>query len=137
MSILIRTFRQRDDLEARGHIDHLYASPEAVGTGAASAIYHQLESNGRELGLSRLFVEASECAISLTGLPGGDGPIRVRRWAPESGGRGAADVDLWLWWLSDSFTSLGARGRLESGERAGVESERWPETQVRRIASLA
>ena len=51
------------DLEANGHIDHLYASPDALGSGAASEIYNRLESHARELGLTRLYVEASECAV--------------------------------------------------------------------------
>jgi GNAT superfamily N-acetyltransferase len=51
------------NLEANGHIDHLYSSPEAVGTGAASAIYDSLESQAKKLGLTRLYVEASECAL--------------------------------------------------------------------------
>jgi putative acetyltransferase len=53
------------DLETDGHLDHLYASPEAAGTGAASAIYDALEAHAKELGLSRLYVEASEGALRL------------------------------------------------------------------------
>jgi putative acetyltransferase len=53
------------DLETDGHIDHLYSSPEAVGTGAASAIYDNLEQHARELGLTKLYVEASEGALRL------------------------------------------------------------------------
>lgn len=51
------------DMETNGHVDHLFSSPEALGTGAASAIYNRLESHARELGLTRLYVEASECAL--------------------------------------------------------------------------
>lgn len=50
------------DLEADGHIDFLYASPEAAGTGAAAAVYGQLEETARAWGLSRLYAEASEAA---------------------------------------------------------------------------
>lgn len=53
------------DLEMDGHLDHLYSSPEAVGTGAASAIYDNLERYARELGLTKLYVEASEGALQL------------------------------------------------------------------------
>ena len=53
------------DLETNGHIDQLYASPEAVGTGAASAIYDNLEHHARELRLTRVYVEASEGARPL------------------------------------------------------------------------
>ncbi|MBS0470111.1 MAG: GNAT family N-acetyltransferase [Proteobacteria bacterium] len=50
------------DLEADGHIDFLYASPEAAGTGIAAAVYEALERAAREKGLSRLYTEASEAA---------------------------------------------------------------------------
>lgn len=53
------------DLETNGHIDHLYSSPEVEGTGVASAIYDHLERHARERGQSRLYVEASECALAL------------------------------------------------------------------------
>jgi putative acetyltransferase len=53
------------DLETNGHIDHLFASPEAVGTGTASAIYDELERRARQLGITRLYVEASESAVRL------------------------------------------------------------------------
>ena len=53
------------DLEASGHVDHLYCSPEAQGSGAAAAIYDGLERRARDLGLTRLYVEASECALPL------------------------------------------------------------------------
>jgi putative acetyltransferase len=51
------------DMESNGHVDLLYSSPEAVGTGAASAIYNKLELQAIQLGLTRLYVEASECAL--------------------------------------------------------------------------
>jgi putative acetyltransferase len=53
------------DLEMDGHLDHLYSSPEAVGTGAASAIYDSLERYARKLGLTKLYVDASEGALQL------------------------------------------------------------------------
>jgi putative acetyltransferase len=53
------------DLEATGHIDHLYCSPQHVGTGVASALYDELEYRALGQGLSRLFVEASEAARRL------------------------------------------------------------------------
>jgi putative acetyltransferase len=45
------------DLEADGHIDHLYCRPDAVGTGVASRLYDALEA--------RLYAEASEAARRL------------------------------------------------------------------------
>ncbi len=50
------------DLEANGHIDHLYARPDAAGTGVARLVYERLEQAARESGIHRLFVEASEPA---------------------------------------------------------------------------
>ena len=50
------------DLEATGHIDHLYARPDAAGTGVARLVYDRLEQEARESGIDRLFVEASEPA---------------------------------------------------------------------------
>lgn len=50
------------DLEPTGHIDHLFCHPDAIGTGAASKLYDRLEIQGRDWGLARLFVEASEVA---------------------------------------------------------------------------
>ncbi|NBW07461.1 MAG: GNAT family N-acetyltransferase [Caulobacteraceae bacterium] len=50
------------DLEADGHIDLLYAAPEAVGTGAAGLLLDALEAAAREAGMTRLYVEASEAA---------------------------------------------------------------------------
>ena len=50
------------DLEANGHIDHLYARPDAAGTGVARLIYDRLEQAAHESGIERLFVEASEPA---------------------------------------------------------------------------
>ena len=50
------------DLEANGHIDHLYCSPEAAGSGIAKQLYEELERLARSTGLTILFVEASEPA---------------------------------------------------------------------------
>jgi putative acetyltransferase len=50
------------DLEAGGHIDHLYCAPEAAGTGAASAICDALVRTAGEQGVSRIYTEASEGA---------------------------------------------------------------------------
>lgn len=50
------------DLEADGHIDHLYCAPEVVGTGVARALYAALERLAREVGIVRLGVDASEAA---------------------------------------------------------------------------
>jgi putative acetyltransferase len=53
------------DLEATGHIDHVYCHPDVVGTGVASQLVDQLETLARSKGLERLFVEASEAARRL------------------------------------------------------------------------
>lgn len=53
------------DLEADGHIDHLYCHPDVVGTGVGAAIYAALEDAAFEAGMARLFVEASEAARRL------------------------------------------------------------------------
>jgi putative acetyltransferase len=53
------------DLEAGGHIDHLFCAPEAVGHGVASRLYHAIEAAARKQGIKRLFVEASEPARRL------------------------------------------------------------------------
>jgi putative acetyltransferase len=53
------------DLEADGHIDHLYCRPDAVGTGVASRLYDALEATARRQGLARLYTEASEAARRL------------------------------------------------------------------------
>jgi len=50
------------DLEADGHIDFLYAAPQAAGTGVASALYDALEADARERAVARLYSEASEAA---------------------------------------------------------------------------
>jgi putative acetyltransferase len=50
------------DVEADGHIDHLYCLPEVLGTGVAGALYDALERLAREVGIVQLRVEASEAA---------------------------------------------------------------------------
>ena len=50
------------DLEADGHLDHLYAAPQAVGQGVAAALYQELEGHAVREGIPRIFVEASEAA---------------------------------------------------------------------------
>jgi putative acetyltransferase len=50
------------DLEADGHIDHLFCRPDAAGTGVTAALYAEIEAAARALGLARLHVEASEPA---------------------------------------------------------------------------
>lgn len=50
------------DLEADGHIDFLYADPDAAGTGVVAQLYAELEAAARAQGLTRLYVEASEAA---------------------------------------------------------------------------
>ncbi len=50
------------DLEADGHIDSLYSAPAAVGTGAAAAVYAELERRAQAAQIGRLYAEASEAA---------------------------------------------------------------------------
>ncbi|MDP3174505.1 MAG: GNAT family N-acetyltransferase [Phenylobacterium sp.] len=50
------------DLEADGHIDHMYLRPEFVGKGVGSQLYDALETAARTHGVYRLYVEASEAA---------------------------------------------------------------------------
>ena len=50
------------DLEADGHIDHLFCKPEFAGKGVALAIYEELEKAAASQGIDRLYVEASEPA---------------------------------------------------------------------------
>ena len=53
------------DLEADGHIDHLYCRPDRIGTGVGHALYRAIEAAARDAGLARLHVEASESARLL------------------------------------------------------------------------
>ena len=50
------------DLEADGHIDYFYSAPVAAGTGAAGAVYAELERLARAARVARLYAEASEAA---------------------------------------------------------------------------
>lgn len=50
------------DLEADGHIDHLFCRPDSVGKGIGSALIGMLEERARRAGIAMLFVEASEVA---------------------------------------------------------------------------
>ena len=50
------------DLEMDGHIDRLFAAPEAAGRGVASRLYDAIEAAARAQGIGRLFTEASELA---------------------------------------------------------------------------
>lgn len=50
------------DVEADGHIDHLYCRPDAAGTGVAVALYDAIEAAARGRGIARLYTEASEPA---------------------------------------------------------------------------
>lgn len=53
------------DMEADGHLDFLYAAPEAEGQRVGSLLYAALEAHARQLGMPRIFVEASELARPL------------------------------------------------------------------------
>src|SRR5882757_2518889 len=48
------------DVEADGHIDHLFCRPDAAGTGVAAALYAELEAAARARGIGLVYVEASE-----------------------------------------------------------------------------
>jgi putative acetyltransferase len=50
------------DLEADGHIDHLFCRPEVAGSGVAAAVYRALEAEAVGKGIERIYVEASEPA---------------------------------------------------------------------------
>lgn len=51
------------DLEADGHIDHLFCSPEHAGTGLTARLYEALEEQAKEAGIERVYTEASEPAM--------------------------------------------------------------------------
>lgn len=53
------------DLEADGHIDHLYCCPDVAGQGIASALYDEIEATARASGFDRVHTEASEAARRL------------------------------------------------------------------------
>ncbi len=48
------------DVDADGHIDHLYCRPDAGGAGIAARLYAALEEAARARGVDRLHTEASE-----------------------------------------------------------------------------
>lgn len=50
------------DLEADGHIDHLYCRPDLAGTGVTSFLYDRIEAAAVGRCIARLYVEASEPA---------------------------------------------------------------------------
>jgi putative acetyltransferase len=50
------------DLEADGHIDFLYAAPQAKGTGIADSLLDSVEAAARSDGMARMYAEASEAA---------------------------------------------------------------------------
>ena len=50
------------DVEADGHIDHMFSRPDAAGTGVTARLYEALESAARAQGIEILFTEASEPA---------------------------------------------------------------------------
>lgn len=50
------------DVEADGHIDHLFCKPEFAGTGLTAALYEALEASARRRGIARLYTEASQPA---------------------------------------------------------------------------
>jgi len=50
------------DLEADGHVDHLYCHPDFAGQGVASRLLETLVARARENGIAALHVEASELA---------------------------------------------------------------------------
>lgn len=53
------------DLECDGHIDHLFCHPDYCGRGIGSLICDRLEQAARNMGIARLYVEASEGARGL------------------------------------------------------------------------
>ena len=53
------------EMEADGHVDFLYCSAEAAGKSVAGGLYDALLPVARELGLRRLFSEASHFAESF------------------------------------------------------------------------
>ncbi len=50
------------DVEADGHIDHLFCRPDTAGTGVTARLYQALEMAARERRITSLFTEASEPA---------------------------------------------------------------------------
>jgi putative acetyltransferase len=50
------------DVEADGHIDHLFCRPDVAGTGVTAELYIELEKAAVKHGIFMLFTEASEPA---------------------------------------------------------------------------
>ena len=50
------------DVEADGHIDHLFCRPDVAGTGVTTKLYEALEQAARTNAIPLLFAEASEPA---------------------------------------------------------------------------
>lgn len=48
------------DVERDGRLDHLYCSPVVAGCGVAKRLYEELELAARRVGVSVIYVEASE-----------------------------------------------------------------------------
>jgi putative acetyltransferase len=53
------------DLEADGHIDHMFCRPDVIGHGVGSLLYDSLEQAARSAAIDRLYVEASVAARRL------------------------------------------------------------------------
>lgn len=64
------------ELESDGHIDMVYVAPESARQGVATALLRALEAHAREVGLGRLFVEASETALPFFTRAGFSNPRR-------------------------------------------------------------
>jgi putative acetyltransferase len=47
------------ELERNGHLQMLYRSPGSAGNGVAEALYRVAEARARELGVARMYTEAS------------------------------------------------------------------------------
>ena len=52
-------------LESDGHVDHLYALPEAAGLGFVDMLYDALEESAVAAGITECYTEASELARSF------------------------------------------------------------------------
>ena len=53
------------DVEADGHIDHLFCRPDMAGKGITAILYEALEKAATNAGITKLFTEASEPARSF------------------------------------------------------------------------
>ena len=50
------------DVEADGHIDHLFCRPDMAGKGITARLYDAIEETATNVGIAMLFTEASEPA---------------------------------------------------------------------------